>query len=334
MTPLRLGTRKSPLALWQARHVADLLTPLAGQRPVELVLIETEGDRVRDRPLSQIGGDGLFTREIQNALLDGRADVAVHSLKDLPTLPVAGLVLAAVPSRGPVGDAFVSHRHPRFDALPPDAVVATSSLRRRSQLLHRRPDLRVESVRGNVETRLRKLDEQGLDAIILAEAGLRRLGLEQHITEILDRQWMLPAVGQGALGLECRAGDDGTRRLLEHLNDPVTRGCVLAERAFLRGLGGGCLVPIGALGTVEGEQLHLRGCVLTTDGQRRVDGEKRGRASTGGQAQPRKSGGHWPTTCWHEGRGSCWVEGPIVALLTGARATARSSGGSGRFGLG
>src|SRR5262249_10987175 len=137
----------------------------------------------------------------------GRADVAVHSLKDLPTLPVAELVLAAVPSRGPVGDAFVSRRHPRFDALPAGAAVATSSLRRRSQLLHRRPDLRVESVRGNVETRLRKLDEQGLDAIILAEAGLCRLGLEKNITEILDRQWMLPAVGQGALGLECRADD-------------------------------------------------------------------------------------------------------------------------------
>ncbi len=279
MTTLRLGTRKSPLALWQARHVADLLAPLAGTRPVELVLIETEGDRVRDRPLSQIGGDGLFTREIQNALLDGRADVAVHSLKDLPTLPVPGLVLAAVPPRGPVGDVLVSRRHPRFDALPAGAVVATSSLRRRSQLLHRRPDLRIESVRGNVETRLRKLDEQGLDALILAEAGLRRLGLEKHITEILDRQWLLPAVGQGALGLECRADDEASRRLLEGLNDPATRACVLAERAFLRGLGGGCLVPIGALGTVEGERLHLRGCVLSSDGQRRIDGEADGPAA-------------------------------------------------------
>jgi hydroxymethylbilane synthase len=279
MTPLRLGTRGSPLALWQARHVAGLLLPLAHSRPVELVQIETEGDRVRDRPLSQIGGDGLFTREIQNALLDGRADVAVHSLKDLPTLPVAGLVLAAVPPRGPVGDAFVSRRYPRFDDLRAGAGVATSSLRRRSQLLHRRPDLHVQSVRGNVETRLRKLDEQGLDAIILAEAGLRRLGLEQYITEILDRQWMLPAVGQGALGLECRAGDEQTRRLLEGLNDPATRAAVLAERAFLRGLGGGCLVPIGALGVVEDDTLHLRGCVLSPDGKRRLEGERSGPAS-------------------------------------------------------
>jgi hydroxymethylbilane synthase len=279
MTPLRLGTRGSPLALWQAGHVRDLLVPLAGPRPVELVLVETEGDRVRDRPLSQIGGDGLFTREIQNALLDGRADVAVHSLKDLPTLPVGGLVLAAVPLRGPVGDAFVSRRHARFNDLPNGAVVATSSLRRRSQLLHRRPDLHVQSVRGNVETRLRKLDEQGLDAIILAEAGLRRLGLEQHISEILDPRWMLPAVGQGALGLECRADDAATRALLERLNDTATRAAVLAERAFLRGLGGGCLVPIGALGVIQGQQLHLRGCVLSGDGGRRVEGERSGPAA-------------------------------------------------------
>ncbi len=263
MTPLRLGTRGSPLALWQAHHVRDRLAPLAAPRPVELVLIETQGDRVRDRPLAQIGGDGLFTKEIQNALLDGRADVAVHSLKDLPTLPVEGLDLAAVPPRGPVGDVLVSRRHRRFDDLPTGAVVATSSLRRRSQLLHRRPDLRIESVRGNVETRLRKLDEQGLDAIILAEAGLVRLGLAANITEVLDRAWMLPAVGQGALGLECRADDAETLRLLAPLNDPATRACVLAERALLRGLGGGCLVPIGALGTVAGETLHLRAAVLS-----------------------------------------------------------------------
>jgi hydroxymethylbilane synthase len=280
MTPLRLGTRKSPLALWQANHVKDLLAPLSGPRPVELVRIETEGDRVRDRPLAQIGGDGLFTREIQNALLLARADVAVHSLKDLPTLPIAGLVLAAVPPRGPAGDAFVSRRHRRFDDLPARAVVATSSLRRRAQLLHRRPDLRIESVRGNVETRLRKLDEHGWDALILAEAGLRRLKLEAHIREILDSAWMLPAVGQGALGLECRADDTDTRGLLEKLDDPATRSAVLAERACLRGLGGGCLVPIGALGVVEGQGLHLRACVLDADGKRRIEGEGNGPAGS------------------------------------------------------
>lgn len=279
MSVLRLGTRGSPLALWQANHVAERLRPLAPGRAVELVLIETEGDRVRDRALSQIGGDGLFTKEIQNALLDGRADVAVHSLKDLPTIVVPELVLGAVPQRGPVGDALVSRRWSRFGDLPRGAVVATSSLRRRSQLLYQRPDLRVQDLRGNVETRLRKLDEQGLDAILLAEAGLHRLGLQGHITEILDRSWMLPAVGQGALGLECRRDDPATRHLLEALDHPPTRAAVLAERAFLSGLGGGCLVPIGALAEVSGDVLHLRGCVLSGNGARRDAGEVRGPAS-------------------------------------------------------
>lgn len=277
-TPLRLGTRGSQLALWQANHVAALLRPLAAPRAVELVLIETEGDRVRDRPLSQIGGDGLFTKEIQNALLDGRADVAVHSLKDLPTAPVEGLTLAAVPTRGPAGDAFVSERHRRFSDLPQGATVATSSLRRQAQLAHRRADLKLVMLRGNVETRLRKLTDQGLDAILLAEAGLVRLGLEGRITEILDRAWMLPAVGQGALGLECRSDDFVTRGLLAPLNDAATRAAVLAERAFLRGLGGGCLVPIGALGVVQDGTLSLRGCVLSRDGSRRIDGEQSGEA--------------------------------------------------------
>lgn len=272
MTAVRIGTRSSPLALWQARHVAELLRP----REVELVLIETQGDRVRDLALSQIGGDGLFTKEIQNALLDGRADVAVHSLKDLPTTHMPELVLAAVPARGPVGDVFVSRQHPCFEDLPRGATVATSSLRRRSQLLYRRPDLRVENLRGNVETRLQKLAEQGLDAIILAEAGLHRLGLERHITEILT--WMLPAVGQGALGLECRADDPTTLAALKPLNDAPTRAAVIAERAFLRALGGGCLVPIGALAEVNGESLSLRGVVLPVEGASRVYGEASGEA--------------------------------------------------------
>ena len=170
-SPLRIGTRGSPLALWQANYVAGRLRTLAAPRPVELILIETSGDVVRDLPLSQIGGDGVFTKEIQRALLADAVDVAVHSLKDLPTTPVAGLTLAAVPERGPAGDVLVSRRHARFDDLPHGAVVATSSLRRRAQALHRRPDLKLTTIRGNVETRLRKLDEQGLDAIILAQAG-------------------------------------------------------------------------------------------------------------------------------------------------------------------
>jgi hydroxymethylbilane synthase len=278
MNPLRIGTRGSPLALWQANHIAALVRSFAGGRLVRLVLIETEGDRVRDRALSQIGGEGLFTKEIQNALIDRRVEVAVHSLKDLPTVPVVGLELAAVPVRGPVGDVFVSRKHRRFADLPTGATIATSSLRRRSQLLHRRPDLQVIDLRGNVETRLRKLEEHSLDAIVLAEAGLHRLGLESHITEILDRSWMLPAVGQGALGLECRSDDHETMAILQPLTDVATQCAVLAERAFLSALGGGCLVPIGALAEVVGDRLHLRGCVLPTDGSRRIVGETSGLA--------------------------------------------------------
>jgi hydroxymethylbilane synthase len=277
MNPLRIGTRGSKLALWQAHHVADLLRPLAEPRPVELVEIQTSGDRIQDVALSQIGGDGLFTKEIQRALLAGVVDVAVHSLKDLPTERVEGLVLAAVPRRGPTGDAFVSRKSATFDALPSGAVVATSSLRRRAQLLHRRPDLKLVDMRGNVETRLRKLAEQDLDALVLAQAGLERLGLADVIGEILDPQWMLPAVGQGALGLECRAGDERARGLVERLNHRPTRQAVLAERAFLRKLGGGCLVPVGALAEETGDGvLNLRAAVLSPDGRQRVAGSAAG----------------------------------------------------------
>jgi hydroxymethylbilane synthase len=274
--PLRIGTRGSRLALWQANYVAERLRARAGNRPVELVEIETTGDQVRDRPLSQIGGDGVFTKEIQRALLAGAVDVAVHSLKDLPTLPVDGLTLAAVPPRGPAGDVFVSRKHARFDLLPEGATVATSSLRRRAMALHRRPDLHLVNIRGNVETRLRKLDSEGLDGVILAQAGLERLGLGEAIREVLDAAWMLPAVGQGALGLECRAGDHASLDLVRDLNDYPTQQAVLAERAFLRGLGGGCLVPIGTVSQVDGENLILRGAVLRPDGSERINGERAG----------------------------------------------------------
>ena len=279
ISPLRIGTRASPLALWQANHIADCLRPLAGSRPVELLLIETTGDVVRDRALSQIGGDGLFTKEIQLALLAGSVDVAVHSLKDLPTTHVEGLTLAAVPPRGPTGDVFVSRRYPSFDALPPDALVATSSVRRRAQVLHRRPDLKLVNIRGNVGTRLQKLADDDLDATILAEAGLLRLGFTDRMTEILDPSWMLPAVGQGALGLECRAADAETLALLVRLSDPATYHAVLAERALLRGLGGGCQVPIGAHAVVAGETLKIRGVVLPPDGTQRVADDASGSVS-------------------------------------------------------
>lgn len=279
--PLRIGTRGSPLALWQANHVADRLRAAAPERAVVLVEIETAGDLIRDKPLGQIGGEGLFTKAIQQALQAGSVDVAVHSLKDLPTFAVPGLVLAAVPPRGPSGDAFVSRNHRSFDALPRGATVATSSLRRRAQLLHRRPDLRLVDIRGNIETRLRKLAEQDLDALVLAEAGLVRLGLAEAITEILDPAWMLPAVGQGALGLECRADDAATRDLLVRLDDPATHQAVLAEREFLRTLGGGCLVPIGTVTRVADGRLSLRGAVLPPDGSDRVEGQVEGKVEEG-----------------------------------------------------
>jgi hydroxymethylbilane synthase len=273
MVPLRIGTRSSPLALWQANHVAGLLRAVAPEVPLELVEIETAGDRVRDVPLVQLGGDGAFTKAIQVALQEKRVDIAVHSLKDLPTFEVANLTLAAVPSRGPVGDALVAKKHRSFGALPTGATVASSSLRRRAQVLYRRPDLKLVDIRGNVETRLRKLLDSDLDGIILAQAGLVRLGLADRITELLDPSWMLPAVGQGALGLECRCDDARSHGLLEKINDPASRAAVLAERALLRGLGGGCQVPIGAFTFIEGERLTLRGAVLTPDGRERVAGE-------------------------------------------------------------
>lgn len=280
MTPLRLGTRGSPLALWQAHHVAALLRPVVSERPVELVLIETHGDRDQATALAAMGGFGVFTKAIQQALLDHRADVAVHSLKDLPTEPTSGTGLAAVPVRGPTGDAFVSHRYRRFEDLPQGARVGTSSLRRRAQLANRRPDLQLVDLRGNVETRLRKLRDEGLDAIVLAEAGLVRLGLAHEIAEILDPEWMLPAVGQGAIGLECRSDDVETRDLLAAVSDWPTWQRVAAERAMLWALGGGCLVPIGTTSRLEDGVLTLRGAVLSADGKRRIVSTHRGPAET------------------------------------------------------
>jgi hydroxymethylbilane synthase len=276
MTPLRIGTRGSRLALWQANFVINQLRPLAEPRRVVLVEIQTAGDQVRDRPLSEIGGEGVFTKEIQRALLEGSIDAAVHSLKDLPTIPIEGLVLAAVPPRGPAGDAFVSHRYQSVDALPSGAIVATSSLRRRAQLLYRRPDLELVSIRGNVETRLRKLEGDNIDGLILAEAGLERLGVGDRITELCSNDWMLPAVGQGALALECRAEDRDTRSLVEKLDHLLTRQAVSAERSLLRSLGGGCQVPLGAIAVCQGGSLTLRAAVLDPDGKKRVAAQASG----------------------------------------------------------
>jgi hydroxymethylbilane synthase len=234
-------------------------------------MVTTRGDRVIDRPLHELGGDGLFTREVQEVVLAGEADVAIHSLKDLPTAAVPGLTLAGIPVRGPQGDAWVSRIYPHLADVPLGSRVATGSMRRRAQLLNRRPDLQVEDLRGNIGTRLSRLADEGLSGIILAEAGLRRLGLDAEIREILDPTWMLPAVGQGALGLECRTDDQNTQDLLKLLTEPTAWATSLAERAMLRALGGGCLVPVGVFSTTEGTTGRLVAVVLDETGARRLE---------------------------------------------------------------
>jgi hydroxymethylbilane synthase len=243
---------------------------------VELVTVVSTGDAVRDKPLYELGGVGLFTKEVQEAILDGRADLAVHSLKDLPTQSHPDLLLAAVPTRGPIGDVLIAPLHGLLKDLPSGARVATSSLRRRAQLLRHRPDLRIESIRGNVETRIRKLHEEGLDGLILAHAGVHRLGLEHEVTERLPVDLLLPAVGQGALGIECRREDARALPLLQPLEDPSTRAQVDAERAFLRTIEGGCQLPVGTLTHEEGPVLHLRAVVLSPFGEAWVEGAESG----------------------------------------------------------
>jgi hydroxymethylbilane synthase len=265
---LQLGTRASALARWQAEWVAARL--LSCGHAVDLVPITTQGDVVRGS-LGEAGGVGLFTKELQHALLDGRIDLAVHSLKDLPTEHVPGLALAGVPPRESVCDVLLSRDGLTLASLPYGAVVGTGSLRRRAQALHRRPDLRFIDIRGNVDTRVRKLQSGQYDAIILAEAGLNRLQLTAHVTQVLSPLEMLPAVGQGALGIEARANDQRTRTAVEALNDPATHAAVLAERSLLLTLLGGCLAPVGAWGrATENGQLELDAVVLSADGKQRL----------------------------------------------------------------
>jgi hydroxymethylbilane synthase len=229
----------------------------------------TQGD-VKTAPLGQIGGQGLFTKEIQRSLLQREVDLAVHSLKDLPTEPVEGLVLAAVPVRESTRDVLISRVANRLEDLPQGARVGTGSLRRQAQLLHFRPDLQLLDIRGNVDTRLRKLHEGEYDAIILAEAGLRRLGLAERITQVIPAEIMLSAVGQGALGLETRGDDEATQRALASLNDPATHAAVVSERSLLATLRGGCLAPVGAWARKDGDQLLLEAVVLSGDGRQRI----------------------------------------------------------------
>ena len=277
MPALKIATRKSPLALWQAEHVAGALRERNPGLGVELVAMRTSGDRLLDAPLARVGGKGLFIKELERALLDGRADVAVHSMKDVPVELPPELHLPVVMARADPRDALVSMRFGGLDALPPGAVVGTSSLRRRCQLAAYRPDLRIENLRGGVDTRLRRLDDGDFDAIVLAVSGLERGGHGARVTEALDVATMLPAAGQGALGIECRRGDTRVEALVAPLACPRSSACVLAERAFNRRLEGGCQVPIAAYATLEDGGLSLRGLVASLDGARVLRARVRGR---------------------------------------------------------
>lgn len=266
---LRLGTRASKLARWQADWVRARLEELGCA--VEIVEIATRGDLDVEIGIGSLSAVGVFTKEIQRSLLTGEIDLAVHSLKDLPTDVVPGLTLGAIPARESPLDVLVSRGPLQLMALPAGARIGTGSLRRQAQLRHVRPDLHVEGIRGNVDTRLQKLDEGQFDAIVLAEAGLRRLGLTGRITEVLPPEVMLPAVGQGALGIECRSDDAGVLGAIGQLDDASTRSAVAAERSLLAALRGGCLAPVGAWGRIERGQLCLSGAVLSSDGTTRIE---------------------------------------------------------------
>ena len=263
---LKIGTRQSLLALWQSNHIAACLRKQYPECEVVLKKIVTKGDRILDVPLAQIGGKGLFTKEIEEDLLSGEVDLAVHSLKDMPTVLPEGLCLTAITERANVGDAFVSNDYACFEELPLGAVVGTSSLRRKAQLLAARPDLTIRDLRGNVDTRLRKLDEGLYDAVILAAAGLERLGHGDRIKAIIPSDVCLPAVGQGALAIECRTDDAEVRQMLDFLNDQPTVYATAAERAFLGLLEGGCQVPIGVHADVNGEQIKIEAIIAALDG--------------------------------------------------------------------
>lgn len=276
---LKLGTRGSPLALCQAGLVSEGLSRRWPGLKVVIIPIKTSGDKFLDVVLSQVGGKGLFVKEIEEALLDSRIDLAVHSMKDLPAELAPGLRVGAVTQREDPLDALVARNGLRFMELPRGAKIGTSSLRRQVQLLHRRPDLQIVPLRGNVQTRLNKLESLDLEAVVLAAAGLIRLGLQDRITECLPPDLCLPAIGQGALAIEIREDDQRVAELIETLNHRETRQTTMAERAFLRRLGGSCVTPIAAFGQIEGEALVLTGMVASLDGKRMVRQAIRGEAS-------------------------------------------------------
>ncbi len=267
MSTLRIATRKSPLALWQAEHIAAQLRAAHPDLQVTLLPLTTEGDVRLDSPLAQIGGKGLFIKELERAMLAGEADLAVHSMKDVPARLPEGFAIAAVTSREDPRDAFVSNAFAAFDELPQGARVGTCSLRRQAQLLAGRPDLRVLPLRGNVNTRLAKLDAGDYDAIVLACAGLRRLGLDERIREPIDPRRSLPAIGQGVMGIECRAGDDDTHERVQAIADGDAALCIEAERAFGRRLAANCQAPVAGHARLSGAgELHLQGLVAHPDG--------------------------------------------------------------------
>ncbi|MDE1350751.1 hydroxymethylbilane synthase [Vibrio aestuarianus] len=278
-TPIRIATRKSPLALWQAYYVKDALQAAHPGLEVELVTMVTKGDIILDTPLAKVGGKGLFVKELEVAMLEGRADLAVHSMKDVPVDFPEGLGLITICEREDPRDAFVANGYNNIDELPQGAIVGTCSLRRQCQIKEARPDLVIKELRGNVGTRLGKLDAGEYDAIILAAAGLKRLKLEQRIRSFIEPEQSLPAVGQGAVGIECRIDDQRLKTLLEPLNHKDTADRVLCERAMNLTLEGGCQVPIGSYALLDGDQLWLRALVGEPDGSKIVRGEIRGHRS-------------------------------------------------------
>lgn len=273
---LTIATRESPLALKQAEWVKKRLEAVHPTLQVHLLGMTTQADQMLTLSLAPIGGKGLFVKELEEALLDGRADIAVHSMKDVPMSFPEGLCLPVICEREQPSDVFLSHRFATIDALPPKAIVATSSLRRQSQLLALRPDLTVVPLRGNVNTRLKRLDKGDFDALILAEAGLKRLGLQEPFHVRLPITQMLPAAGQGALGIECRSDDKAIAELIHPLNHHETAICVTAERSLCKQLGGNCQVPVGAYAEIVQHQLLLRGLVASTDGKKILRAEQMG----------------------------------------------------------
>ncbi len=274
---LRIATRKSPLALWQAEHVADRLRTLHPGLEVELVGMSTQGDKILDTPLAKIGGKGLFVKELEQGMMAGSADIAVHSMKDVPVTLPEGFHLAAILERHDPRDAFVSNHFASIDQLPLGARLGTASLRRQAQVAQYRPDLKILTLRGNINTRMAKLDADQYDAIILAASGLKRMGFDQRIRSCLSPEQSLPAIGQGALGIECRSDDERINRLIAPLNHAESAITVRAERAMNHRLNGGCQVPIAGFAELDGEGLRMRGLVAEVDGSEMIRAERRDR---------------------------------------------------------